>query len=69
MLLTERRFYQSMNALKKAKDKKYRAVILTGAGGAFCAGADLTEFATVEDMDSAPICARVSTQWLSHRFG
>ncbi len=54
---------------EKAKDKKYRAVILTGAGGAFCAGADLTEFATVEDMDSAPICARVFTQWLSHRFG
>ena len=39
---------------EKAKDKKYRAVILTGVGGAFCAGADLTEFATVEDMDSAP---------------
>ena len=27
---------------EQAKDKKYRAVVLTGAGSAFCAGADLS---------------------------
>ena len=26
---------------KKAKDKKYKSVVITGNGGAFCAGADL----------------------------
>ena len=27
---------------EKAKDKKYKSVVITGNGGGFCAGADLT---------------------------
>ncbi len=38
---------QLQTALKQtAEDKSIRAVILTGAGKGFCAGADLTEFST-----------------------
>ena len=38
---------------EKAKDKKYKAVVLTGSGDSFCAGADLREFSRPEDLESA----------------
>lgn len=40
-------------ALKEARDPEVRAVVVTGAGRAFCAGQDLTEFSEAGDVGAA----------------
>jgi 2-(1,2-epoxy-1,2-dihydrophenyl)acetyl-CoA isomerase len=40
-------------ALKEARDPEVRAVVITGAGRAFCAGQDLTEFSEAGDVGIA----------------
>ena len=40
-------------ALKEARDPEVRAVVITGAGRAFCAGQDLTEFSEAGDVGMA----------------
>jgi 2-(1,2-epoxy-1,2-dihydrophenyl)acetyl-CoA isomerase len=40
-------------ALKEARDPEVRAVVITGAGRAFCAGQDLTEFSEAGDISTA----------------
>ena len=40
-------------ALKEARDPEVRAVVITGAGRAFCAGQDLTEFSEAGDVGTS----------------
>src|SRR3569833_2966291 len=40
-------------ARKEARDPEVRAVVITGAGRAFCAGQDLTEFSEAGDVSTA----------------
>jgi 2-(1,2-epoxy-1,2-dihydrophenyl)acetyl-CoA isomerase len=49
-----RGLHQELNAaLKEARDPEVRAVVITGAGRAFCAGQDLTEFSEAGDVETA----------------
>src|SRR3954471_11827990 len=41
------------DALKEARDPEVRAVVVTGAGRAFCAGQDLTEFSEAGDVGTS----------------
>ena len=46
-----RGLHKALNAaLKDARDPEVRAVVITGAGRAFCAGQDLTEFSEAGDI-------------------
>jgi 2-(1,2-epoxy-1,2-dihydrophenyl)acetyl-CoA isomerase len=49
-----RGLHKDLNAaLKEARDPAVRAVVITGAGRAFCAGQDLTEFSESGDVGTA----------------
>jgi 2-(1,2-epoxy-1,2-dihydrophenyl)acetyl-CoA isomerase len=49
-----RGMHKELNAaLKQARDPEVRAVVITGAGRAFCAGQDLTEFSEAGDVGSS----------------
>ena len=49
-----RGLHKELNAaLKEARDPEVRAVVVTGAGRAFCAGQDLTEFGETGDVGAA----------------
>jgi enoyl-CoA hydratase len=48
-----------LNSLREADaDTSVRAIVLTGAGPAFCAGADLSEFAEMQSDSAAPVARR-----------
>lgn len=52
---------QLAEAVKSAeRDPAVRVVVLTGAGGAFCSGADVQEFATREGTDEAALAEYTS---------
>ena len=52
-----------LEALRTADgDEAVRCVVLTGAGPAFCAGADLTEFKEIKDAKAADARAEVTMQ-------
>lgn len=49
-----RNLHAELNAaLKQARDPEVRAVVVTGAGRAFCAGQDLTEFGETGDIGAS----------------